>query len=120
MSHTKGKMRSDGIHVYIGDKCIAEMDAAYHFDWDKPNAGGGKGCSVAQISPDEMKDNAARIALCWNSHDKLLEAAKELLRAKKIFDGLDASNPDCGPEVLRYEMAVSKLKAAIAEGEPPP
>ena len=53
-------------------------------------------------------------------HDKLLraslemrEACKTFLAAEKVFVALDPSNPDCGPEVIRYAQAKKNLKAIL-------
>lgn len=61
--YTKGKLEVSGASLVTGDFCIAviEDDGGY------------------EAPLDEREANAARLALCWNCHDELVDATKRLL-----------------------------------------
>ena len=97
MSHTKGELEvfanSFGQRILVRAK--------------------GKGFNVAYCGDDydgfslqEQEANAERLALCWNSHDKLLEACKVLYKIIVANDVL--------PKSVSY---MKEAKAVITEAE---
>ena len=92
MGHTKGKLET----------------SSYEGGWDCLRIDNEIIFKLALNNPD----NAARAALCWNSHDALLEACEAWERAIKHGD---LKTIDLGTEMLADE-AIEKTRAAIAGG----
>ncbi len=100
MEHTKGKLRT-GLFCRIfdsSDKSIARC------------AGDGSSYGLAT-----NEANAERLVLCWNSHDALLEACKDI-KIRIAFIGYP-SEPmnEHGPD---WSKEIALLEQAIAQAEP--
>jgi len=113
MSHTKGELEvfanSFGQRILVRAK--------------------GKGFNVAYCGDDydgfslqEQEANAERLALCWNSHDRLLAACKDLIDANEYARkvSLREESPRgmvWGEVRSRLDAAKLNAKAAITEAE---
>lgn len=105
MSHTKGELK------YIGSASIVCIEAK-----------GSRRISIATVLTDgididtackypvDLRANAKRLVLCWNSHDALLDACKKLQKIK-----LWVSTINNAPEELSEDIEF--IDAAIAAAE---
>jgi hypothetical protein len=91
--HTKGKL-------VIRNNYATGVEPKDYLQWiDADTEDGGQSiCDICGIDA-EANENAKRIVLCWNSHDKLLEALKDI-----------AENSSC-------IMACAVARGAIEEAE---
>jgi hypothetical protein len=68
-------------------------------------------CSHITQGEDEGKADADFIALCWNSHDSLVAALKELVEYEgEVYAHLSRWGDDCRPAEKAYAAARAALK----------
>lgn len=97
MAETKGELR-----IYKGfEKLYLYSTSSGIRIADIPDTGA--------ITKEECIANAARMKLCWNSHDDLVAACRELV---KFCESKERYKPDYVCPVKAYELA----KVGIAKG----
>lgn len=101
MDHTKGELELGDIYPW--ELWIEAKEGNVHI----ADVHGNKAARIA---------NAERLALCWNTHDALLEACKAWKLAVK---GSGLFTKDLGAEIL-VDVAIKETIAAIAQAEPQP
>ncbi len=77
MSHTKGELKT-GNTTDHNIMLVCGKNGKYVCSVRVKQTGGG---AIAEAMESERIANAEHLALCWNSHDDLLAACKDLINA---------------------------------------
>lgn len=108
--HTPGKLRKCGGMTPRFTALVSERNEYIVFRMADGTVDTEAGGPINAPDMDTQASNARRIALCWNSHDQLLEACKAAIHD---FD----TNNDSSMGGDAYDKLIAAITAATEEGQ---